>query len=298
MDNKPETKKNKVLIKVLLLVIVLSIVILSLFMCNYKTKKDVETKKTAKQTTTEEQTTLPTYEIGKPKALSKKEIKATIKEYSKNDYRFKELYDHMDKYSKSELNKAINNPEMADFIIGCKYKDKKVYGGITEEEKNEKYPLFNQWDERWGYVKYGDSNIGYAGCGPTCLSMVAYALTRNPKITPDKVAKYAEKHGHYVNNIGTSWTLFGAGAKHYGLRVSGLAVSKSEMKQTLKNGGLLILAVGKGDFTLGGHFVVVYGYENNGFKVNDPFSIARSKTYNFNRLAKQTKTMWAYYKKK
>ena len=59
---------------------------------------------------------------------------------------------------------------------------------------------------------------------------------------------------------------------------------------------MLILAVGEGDFSTAGHFIVLYGYENGAFRVNDPNSVARSqKKWSFAELEPQIKNIWAYY---
>ena len=235
------------------------------------------------------------YQITKPKKRSLEEISKILSKYAQKDARFRELYDNRGSYSKSELNKAINNPEMADFILSYRTAKKKPSGGISEEEKASDFPLFLQWDKRWGYVKYGDSNIGFAGCGPTCLSMVIYSLTRNENCTPDSIAKFSEDNGYYVNNVGTSWSLFKEGAENFNLKVSSIAVSENDMIKALDNGKMIILAIGPGDFTTGGHFIVVYGHDNSGFMVNDPYCKARSEvTYSFKRLKNQIKTMWVY----
>ena len=51
---------------------------------------------------------------------------------------------------------------------------------LTEKELQEEYPLFLQWDKRWGCLAYGDdSNVAISGCGPTTLAMAVVALTGN-----------------------------------------------------------------------------------------------------------------------
>ena len=47
----------------------------------------------------------------------------------------------------------------------------------------------------------------------------------------------------------------------------------------LDSGEMLILAMHAGHFTSAGHFIVVYGYNNQGFMVNDPGSFDRSTMY-------------------
>ena len=167
--------------------------------------------------------------------------------------------------------------------------------GLTEDEEGQSDPLFLQKDPRWADVKYGDSTIGGAGCGPVCLSMVAFSLTRDDTITPIKVAKYADENGHYIKNAGTAWSLFTAGGEHYGLKVNGLSISESEMKNALDKGAKLILSVKPGVFSRGHHIIEIYGYDDSGFKVNEPLSRERSsKTYKFDEFKSIIKAIWAY----
>jgi hypothetical protein len=50
-----------------------------------------------------------------------------------------------------------------------------------------------------------------------------------------------------------------------------------------------------GDFTAAGHFIVLYGYDEEGFLVNDPNCAARSRQHwSWNVLEGQIKNMWAY----
>ena len=61
---------------------------------------------------------------------------------------------------------------------------------------------------------------------------------------------------------------------------------------------MVILSVGKGDFTVhSGHFIVLYGYKNGKFQLNDPFSYTNSsKLWDYQTLMNQTKNTWLYYK--
>ena len=228
------------------------------------------------------------------------------------------------------LNAVLNNPEMQDFLIGypdnqytLKYlktqSDESEETTLTEtetvqettqdsneeidlsdikltkEERKSAHPLFIQWDERWAYIPYGDENIGMAGCGPTCMSMVIVGLTHNSEATPAEVARYSEENGYYVNGQGTSWLLMSQVAKSYGITVNQMAVSQIEMENALDNGNMLICSVGAGDFTTQGHFIVIYGYTDEGFLVNDPYCKVRStKKWSFDRIKNQIKTIWRY----
>lgn len=298
--------KEKRLILIVCVIVAIALVALSFIVLKNNKNNHVATATTHRQTesnTFEDEfaTEAITYNIDKPKVYNKKEINKILKEYSKKDNRFVELYYNRDKYTLNELNKAINNPEMAAFIIGYRNgkKGRKATEGLNKNEIKQKCPLLIQWDDRWGYEKYGEDNIGFSGCGPTCFAMVAYSLTRDPSFTPFKVARFSKKHGYYIKNQGTTWEFFNGAAKKYKLKIESLSLSEKEYKKALKKGKLLILSVSQGDFTNNGHFVVVYGYNKNGFKVNDPVCRARSnRTYSFDRLAKQTASTWAFGKGK
>ena len=89
---------------------------------------------------------------------------------------------------------------------------------LTEKELQEEYPLFLQWDKRWGCLAYGDdSNVAVSGCGPTTLAMAVVALTGNEEATPAAIAKFAMQEGFYMSGTGTMWSLMTEGAAAYGV---------------------------------------------------------------------------------
>ncbi len=199
-------------------------------------------------------------------------------------------------YPENMLTALANNPEMADFAAGYLEKDKAAAGGLTEGEKRQDFPLFLQWDPRWGYASYGvDSNIGLSGCGPTCMSMVLYYLTGDETLTPDRIADYAMKNGYYVEGTGTAWALMQDVPGLYGVRVIEPEISEYAFRNALSKGRVLICAMSAGDFTAAGHFIVIYGHDQDGFMVNDSNCVARSrKRWTFDEIRGQIKMVWAY----
>ncbi len=52
-----------------------------------------------------------------------------------------------------------------------------------------------------------------------------------------------------------------------------------------------------GDFTTKGHFILLRGYDENGFFVNDPNRKSNSeKQWDFETLSSQIKNLWGIYK--
>lgn len=235
------------------------------------------------------------YVIEAPKTRTKSEVYKFLKKYAKKDSRIAELYEKREEYTVDMLNKVVNNPETADFVLGYPTAENTVNGGFTRKEKTAKYPHFTQWDPRWGYVSYGEDNIGISGCGPTCLSMVILTLTRNAEATPANIAKFSMDNGYYVEGTGTAWSLMTEISGAYDVASFQIPIEEQTMRDELEKGRMLICSVGPGDFTSAGHFIVIYGYDGNGFLVNDPYCIARSeRKWSFETLSNQIRAIWTF----
>lgn len=233
--------------------------------------------------------------VEKPVVRSDNDVLEYLENMAKKDSDYRKILKHAENYPESLLSALANNPEMLDFVKGYPGDTETASGGLTKKEQKQKFPLFLQWDSRWGYVSYGESNIGLSGCGPVCLSMVAYSLTRNESITPEKVAAYSESQGFYVKETGTAWSLMTEGAASFGIIGTELPLDEGVMKQKLDAGQPIICAMSPGDFTTAGHFIVIYGYDDQGFSVNDPNCIARSeKKWSYEELYTQIKNLWYY----
>lgn len=116
-----------------------------------------------------------------PQKLSTTQIKKRLHSLAKKDSAYQNIYDNRDKYPTVLLRSLCNNAEMLEFVKGYLSADGFAHGHLTKKECKEKIPLLLQWDQRWGYVSYGSSDIALSGCAPTCLSMVIVGLTGNLK---------------------------------------------------------------------------------------------------------------------
>lgn len=237
-------------------------------------------------------------EVERPVERTWKETLQKLKELGRKNPTIEKIYKNSFDYPETMLTALANNPEMADFVAGYPDSGGGVTGGINEQEKEQSFPLFLQWDSRWGYQDYGEDNIGLAGCGPTCLSMVMYYLTRDESFTPDRIAGYSMENGYYVEGTGTAWALLSDFPRQYGISVTELGAAEETLKAELERGGILICAMRKGDFTLSGHFIVIYGYEDGKFLVNDPNCVARSRGWSFAQISGQIKNIWSYQKER
>lgn len=198
-------------------------------------------------------------------------------------------------YPQAIIDLLERNPETEDFVFRYPFRKKETVdlSGYSRDT----VPLFLQWDTMWGYQKYGSSCLAVTGCGPTCLAMVGYYLTGDENMTPGQVAKFAEENGYYASGYGSSWTLISEGAGKLGLEAAELPLVKKKIEATLEEGTPVILALGKGDFTSTGHYIVLTGVEEGGFRVNDPNSrINSQKLWTYAQLEGQIRNIWAIRK--
>ena len=230
-----------------------------------------------------------------PVKREREEAVAKIKELSRYFPALYHVYTNEEKYPIEILLSLAGNPEMTDFAYGYLTSDGSVTGGFTEEEQPEDYPLFLQWDIRWGYMPYGERGVvGSSGCGPACLSMAVFYLTGNRECTPDTIAQYSLDEGHYVNGVGTAWALLDNYPTEFGLSVTHPVKNEEVIKSHLDQGNILICSVRPGDFTSEGHFIVIYGYDENGFKINDPKCVYRSRlSWTYAQIKDDIKRIWS-----
>ena len=207
-----------------------------------------------------------------------------------------------DEYPDYMVERLVSNPELRDFILEYpQHADEEVrLSSISIEEDIENaegVPEFYQWDKRWGYRTYGSDVMGFTGCGPTCLSMVAVYLLDNDYMTPAWVAQFSMDNGYYdyENYSGTFWSLMTSGAETLGLIPEEVTGEVWDIEEHLANGEPIIAIMGPGDFTSEGHFIVLVSCEDGYLRVIDPNSRERTaRLWDIDEVLPQIQGMWAY----
>ena len=233
--------------------------------------------------------------FSKPKDYSASEIKSCLENMSGFSDEYKYVYEHMDIYPENLLRALCNNGEMLPFVLGYENGTYSAEAELYDYEKIDGIPLLMQWDDRWGYKKFGDDCMGLSGCGPTCMSMVAIGLTGNSKLTPDYIADYITQNGYYDDGAGTSWNFMTEGAAYLGITGTELVLSKENIINELESGHPIICSMKSGDFTTQGHYIVLTGVDNGKIIVNDPNCEARSSVlWEYSTIENQIKNLWVY----
>lgn len=225
----------------------------------------------------------------------KGDLKAALKAAAGENPAYQPLLENMESYPKDLLELAVRNPETLDFVLDYPEKKNNAPAESIGEVSSGTVPYLLQWDERWGYMPYGDSIIAVSGCGPTALAMVAAGLTGDSSITPYVVAEYAEKNGYYVDGAGSSWSLMSEGSVHFGINASELSLSQDSVFNALEAGEPIICSMRPGDFTTTGHFIVIYGTSQGQLQIYDPNSRENSsRLWDYDRVASQINNLWAF----
>ena len=187
------------------------------------------------------------------------------------------------------------NPEAEEFVLNYPLlKDEYFEIDLSDCNYENEVPLFLQWDQRWGYTPYGSSNVGIAGCGPTCLSMVYVHLTGDTSMNPKAMAEFSTNYGYCVPGNGSDWALIHEGGEILGLNVEEVYLDEYAIASEVEAGNPVICIMSKGIFTTGGHFIVITDYIDGKFKINDPNSIIRSEQlWSYDEIKDQIDGIWA-----
>lgn len=146
-----------------------------------------------------------------------------------------------------------------------------------------------QTDPRWKNLPYrvtGEtSTIGGSGCGPTAAAMCIETLT-GKTFTPADACKWSVDHGYKALNQGTYYSYFPPQFEAFGIKCWQLSWTNTyhnptskihdEMLNYIKQGYYAIALMKKGNWTSGGHFIVVW-WADGKIRINDPASTKDSR---------------------
>lgn len=205
---------------------------------------------------------------------------------------------NLDLYPEEVLVFVTRFPEAMRFAAG--YPDYMSTGvrqeiDLTGEVEQGAMPSLIQWDPRWAYYPYGEGMVGYSGCGPTCLSMVSIYLTGYHDNDPLTVATFAADNGYYAKGSGSAWTLMSNASVNFGVVGKELPLDENKVISSVEEGKPVILAMGPGIFTDNGHFIVIYGHDENGFLIRDPNSPENTaKHWLWEDIKSQIRNLWVF----
>jgi hypothetical protein len=115
--------------------------------------------------------------------------------------------------------------------------------------------------------------IGISGCGPTSMAIVISTFT-GKEVTPAETSDWSYQNGYLVQGYDngspyamSSHSLIPALAEEYGLNCTGISKNSytaDKIYKALSEGKLIVATMGPGQFTSGGHFIVLSGVTEDG----------------------------------
>lgn len=222
-----------------------------------------------------------------PSLLAMSEAEQKISAYAAN------IGFGLEDYPQELVDLLARNPETQTFVLEYPIAKDTLWDGDLSSYPSGTVPLLMQWDSRWGYRQYGDGLAGLTACGPVCLSMAAYYLTGDAALTPVYMMEFAEENGYCVPGDGTSWTLISEGGEILGLDVTEIPLDEERIFRNLEAGNPIICAMGPGDFTATGHYIVLVGCTGSQIQINDPNSYANSqRLWRYDEIQDQIENLW------
>ena len=179
-------------------------------------------------------------------------------------------------YSQDVTMRVLDTNNSAETTMPATYEV--GYGNVMIDTSPLDVVYYNQTDAAYASKPYGKNNIRDYGCGPTAMAMVVSTLTDHP-MDPAEMAQWAYENGYWYLNKGSLHALIPDAASAWGLDVVGCTAEEGEKIQAaLGQQKLVVALMGEGHFTTSGHFIVLYGLNENGqVLVADPASRERSE---------------------
>lgn len=140
---------------------------------------------------------------------------------------------------------------------------------------NKKPVNYFQTDRRWKNLPYrvkGETaTIGGSGCGPTSACMAIETIT-GKTFTPVDACAWSVSHGYKAKNAGTYQSYFAPQFVDHGIRCEALkTLDHNKVKQSINEGYYAIALMGEGNWTKGGHYILVWDWDDK-VRINDSVS--------------------------
>lgn len=196
-----------------------------------------------------------------------------LAELAETDERAQFIIDNEELYPDDVLSYVYDEDEFEYIYNYPFYKDSYKTMSFTDEELNSTdVPELYMDDKRWAYEQGG--LVRYYGCVAVSITMANLYVNHNSYVDPVKIMNYAEDMGYtglggiFETNINNILDYFGIS---YTEHILEKPLTESELKAMLDNKDTVIMAAMYGDI-FGGHALIVKGYDENGFYINDPAS--------------------------
>lgn len=196
---------------------------------------------------------------------------------AETDERAKFAIDNADLYPEIWFRMLYSESESTfDFAYNYPFnKDNYKSMTFTDEELNsEEIPAVYMNDTRWSYELGGA--VKTDGCVAVSVTMANLYLNHDSSVDPVKIISYASEMGYFglggigQENVSDIMTHFGMTSEEYVFdKKNGEKITESELKSAVDTEDAVVIAAVQGG-TFGNHALIIRGYDENGFYINDP----------------------------
>lgn len=191
-------------------------------------------------------------------------------------------YYHEQKENEPKSSVIINNENVQNVTSEKDVPNREEHPSKIELVRTSDVPLFLQTADEWKDISYGtdgDENMAENGCAIATLAMIGnyYGF----ESTPATVQEWAQ-NDYYIYGAGTSWEIFEDYALFHELDFLNLGNNIEWAKEELEKGHLVIVSVDVSQFTDVGHIMLLTGYQDGKFSLNDPNDDLENKFHNYN----------------
>lgn len=214
--------------------------------------------------------------------------------YFNSDTQYKEYYELKEENAlyllenqegiMQEVEQAAMNPHEVSHIFLPEYPAQ--YVDIQHIDQHN-VPYMNQNDPRWRDKRYGtdgSQSMWENGCAIVVLAMVD-SYFQDTITRPESIANWADNR-YYMDHQGTSWSIYPAFAEEFNYQLEDLGNDFYLAMDYLHRDNLIVVSVGPGTFTDGGHVMLIRGYQEGLVYLNDP-NDAPSKFYSIQGIPAQ-----------
>ncbi|MGN0675777.1 MAG: C39 family peptidase [Oscillospiraceae bacterium] len=211
-------------------------------------------------------------------------------------------------YTDSILSIYYIQPEKLEFVYNYAFhKDDYDTMTFTDEELNaETIPALYMSDPRWGYEYIYDETISEMGCSAVALTMANLYLNHNGDADPVKFIELAKTMGAISMFEMVDATYISDIAAAFGMKAEGVLCYEDNHTTGVDHNDLIeildaedtVLMANMMSEPFGKHMIIIRGYCNEGYYINDPAGSERTEQiWDFDLIENGIAYYWKITKK-
>lgn len=207
--------------------------------------------------------------------------------------KFKTLFSNLSAYPSYAAAMLAKDPALIDFVLDMPNHPDGSAQDVDLDVSLETVPDLKTFDAKWGYVPYGNGTVADQGSAAAAIADVFSYLTKNPAITPLRVANFAKEYGYDLQPETEKDSLFTASGLNWGINANPLMPYQGQIDAALDYGNLVIARIGAPDSNT---YMVISGKDDNGnWIVLDPSSSKAAESVSPETIKDQIQSAFAFY---